>query len=699
MRKFIALVTALTIFASVATVWPSYGAVPSLDRIRVAIFLQLPGKYQLNTAAATLSAASGLAIGLREPSGLLPLSVAASEEAVRFALDDYKVKLLETADLNAAITALKRVQAAGGAGFMTSIPKSGKTIYQVTEGSYASAADAQAGLAKWTKDTALTGLLGSFKPSLAGPHRLESPPYATLEEAQQTVRAFGEAGIEAYAAIKLPQREGQGVAYTAQVGASSDEAGLALLKAAASKVPAGSALTTLNASEPYLLIRDDHTVTQSRTAGKQYSLPLGGTAKVWVAAAGAEGIKLVERYNRTYRGSFELTAFNKKLAVVNELPFEQYLYSVVGAEMPASWPAEALKSQAVAARSYALHKGFGFQIAHVVDTTLSQAYGGIGSEKPATIAAVDATAGEVVMHNGQVVEALFSSNAGGVTADPAEIWGTSIPYLGSVPSPDQISEKGLYAWYRVVLPDSRIGYIREDLLVPAGQNSATGNEIMLVKGMGVAVRPVPLIQSDVEPVARVDDGTRVVVLEKAVQNNDMSWVAGPFTPEALAASIKGKPTTPISEPIRTVEVGMKGVSGRVTEVLVNGAKLAVRTPDTLRSALGGLKSTRFDIDETGRLAVLGVGGTVREKPADSAPVYAVGADGKAKELNAPSYFVLNGNGDIRAATPEPAFRIMGTGYGHGVGLSQWGARALADQGYDYQSILQYYYKNVTVEKE
>jgi stage II sporulation protein D len=699
MRRLVALVTALTIFASIATVWPSYGAVPALDRIRVAIFLQLPGKYQLNTAGATLSAASGLDIGLREPSGITRLLTASPGESARFTLDDYKVKLLETADLNAALAAFKRLQTASGAGFITSLTKSGKLVYQVTEGSYATAADAKAALDKWSKDTALAGLLGSSKPSIAGPHRLETPPYATLEEAQQAALAFGEAGIDAFAAIKPPVSEGQAVTYTAQVGASADEAGLALLKAAASKVPAGSALTALRTSEPYLLIRDDHSLSQSKTAGKQYSLPMTGSAKVWVSAVGDEGIKLAERYNRTYRGSFELTGFNKKLAVVNELPFEHYLYAVVGAEMPASWPAEALKAQAVAARSYALYQGFGFQIAHVVDSTLSQAYGGIGSEKPATIAAVDATAGEVVLHEGRVVEALFSSSAGGASANPSEIWGTSVPYLGSVPSPDQLSEKGLYAWYRVVLPDSRVGYIREDLLVPAGQKSVTGNEIMLVKGDGVAVRPIPLIQSEVEPVARANDNTRVVVLEKTVQSNEMSWVRGPFSPETLAASIKGKPTTPISEPVRTVEVGIRGESGRVTELLVNGSKLTVRSPDSLRSALGGLPSTRFDIDETGRLSVLSTGGLVREKPADSAPVYAVGADGQSRKLDAPAYFVLNGNGDIRAATPEPAFRFTGTGYGHGVGLSQWGARGLAEQGYDYQSILQYYYKNVTVEKE
>jgi len=60
---------------------------------------------------------------------------------------------------------------------------------------------------------------------------------------------------------------------------------------------------------------------------------------------------------------------------------------------------------------------------------------------------------------------------------------------------------------------------------------------------------------------------------------------------------------------------------------------------------------------------------------------------------------MDGSGQLRAATSEPRFVISGQGNGHGVGMSQWGARGLAEQGYDYQYILQYYYKNVSIEKD
>ncbi|WP_036725677.1 SpoIID/LytB domain-containing protein, partial [Paenibacillus forsythiae] len=130
----------------------------------------------------------------------------------------------------------------------------------------------------------------------------------------------------------------------------------------------------------------------SETQVPHYAVSGGGK---FMAAGSSSGIQLAERSKRTYRGSLELGGSNGSLSVINELPLEQYLYSVVGGEVSSSWPAEALKAQAVAARSYALAQGARFDIANVVDTTLSQVYNGIGTEAASVTSAVDATAGEV----------------------------------------------------------------------------------------------------------------------------------------------------------------------------------------------------------------------------------------------------------------------------------------------------------------
>jgi stage II sporulation protein D len=137
---------------------------------------------------------------------------------------------------------------------------------------------------------------------------------------------------------------------------------------------------------------------------------------------------------RPYRGQLHVSVVAGKLRALNVVGLEQYLYGVVPAEVPYSWPAEALKAQAVAARSYALShlQGGTFDL---YDDTRSQVYLGIPHEKPSTNAAVDATAGQVVLHAGRVAKTFFFSTSGGRTMSSADAWGTAVPYLISVPDP------------------------------------------------------------------------------------------------------------------------------------------------------------------------------------------------------------------------------------------------------------------------
>lgn len=136
-----------------------------------------------------------------------------------------------------------------------------------------------------------------------------------------------------------------------------------------------------------------------------------------------------------YRGRLEIVAQGGFLRVVNPVPLEGYLQGVVPGEVPSSWPAEALKAQAVAARSYALAnlvKGKPFDLYADVR---SQVYGGVASEKPTTTRAVVETAGEVVLYAGKVATTFYFSTSGGRTASAADVFGQSIPYLVSKPDP------------------------------------------------------------------------------------------------------------------------------------------------------------------------------------------------------------------------------------------------------------------------
>ena len=140
-----------------------------------------------------------------------------------------------------------------------------------------------------------------------------------------------------------------------------------------------------------------------------------------------------------YRGSIQVDVNAGKLRAINMVGLEQYLYGVVPSEMPYTWHPEALKAQAIAARSYALatRRTGAFDL---YPDTRSQVYLGIEHEKPSTNAAVNATAGQVVLYDGEVAKTYFFSSSGGRTASADDVWGEPVPYLVSVPDPyDSIS--------------------------------------------------------------------------------------------------------------------------------------------------------------------------------------------------------------------------------------------------------------------
>jgi stage II sporulation protein D len=145
---------------------------------------------------------------------------------------------------------------------------------------------------------------------------------------------------------------------------------------------------------------------------------------------------------RPYRGSLQVDVVDGKLRAINVVALEQYLYGVVPSEMPSGWAPEALKAQAVVARSYALATRNVAAPFDLYPDTRSQVYLGLSHERSSTNAAVDATAGQVLLFNGQVAHTFFFSTSGGRTANAGDVWtsGSQPPYLVSVPDPyDTIS--------------------------------------------------------------------------------------------------------------------------------------------------------------------------------------------------------------------------------------------------------------------
>lgn len=697
--RFLLLVLLLTVIVSGSTRLIVHAAVDIPNNIRVALFVNLgSGKYQSLTSTATLTSAGGMNLVWRDPAWSLPVGSISGGQAVRFTVDGYRALVVETTDLNAAIVVLKKLQASSSSAFITKLMKSGRTVYQVTEGVYSSAGGAASAVTKWTNAGAASGIHSLTAARAVGPWAVEAGLYASYAEAAGAAELLGRSGLEAYVALK-PQ-DGA-LSYVVRVGQEIDEASLGGIQQAVSA--AGGVNTRIPVvGEPYAIIRED--MTYNGSANKPislYVLPVGSGSVLRANPQDSSGIQVIERSKRTYRGSMEISTLNNSLAVVNDVDFEQYLYSVVGAEVGASWPIEAQKAQAVAARSYAVASGLGYQIAHVVDTTNSQAYYGIGYENANSTNGVNQTVGQVLTSGGKVISAVFSSNAGGITADnKQEIWGGDNTYLASsVPSPDTGPLKGKLEWVYVSIPSGQAGYIRSDLVVDSGQLHSTGAKLLRVTSEGTAVRSRPQVVSSVVPTAKLGSGTLVIQLDRVEEYTEYSWVEAPMTPEQLLASINKRAKTPIAGPLNTLEVTKRGPSGRVIEVKANGVIVNVGASDNLRGALNGLRSTLFSIEETGRYTVLNGDGENRDVPEQSGGLQVIGGDGVTRSMPDENIYVLDGKGNLRAGTASPEFVIAGKGYGHGLGMSQWGARGLAEQGYDYQSILKYYYKNVTIEED
>ncbi|CAI6079256.1 hypothetical protein PAECIP112173_02635 [Paenibacillus sp. JJ-100] len=664
---------------------PAYAANENGPLIRVAMFANLGSTYKSTTPLITLESAGswGLEVGGTD--------VALPSGQARFSADGFRVKVLETADFKTAAAAAKLLQATADKPLLYTVSFNGKTLYQLYTGNYGTAALAGQAVTRVQK-TAAAQLAGQV-PAVVGSERLATGTYGSLQEAEAAQANLLTAGFTAYPVLQL---NGSGQGYTVWVGEAATAAESSTLKQLIEEKVTGISLSPVGDSAG-LIIREDAGLSMDTPKTAPHYMIAGKDAKVMIHGS-SNGIKVVERSQRTYRGDMEVSIVNGDLALVNVVPLEQYLYSVVGAEVYSSWPAEALKVQAVAARSYALQQGERFKIANVVDTTLSQAYNGISSENDKVSSAVDATAGEVIKSNGKIIEAVFSSNAGGQTAHPSEVWNGGAGIFTNVDSRgDMSAQAGLHTWYHVLMSSGVSGYIREDNVKELTTKTAAGLSKATVTAQNTNVRPIPLIQSNVEPVAKINPGTEVVVMAKVAQSNDYAWVRGPFTSAQLVKTLQGKTTSAVPSSISTLEVTKRGPSGRALEVTANGQPLTVKYGDTYRSALGGLPSTLFDIAGTGSYTVLGADGKKVSKTGSQGASVLSASGQSTSSSNA--LVVMSGDRQARAVTQGQNFMFLGQGNGHGLGLSQWGAKGMADEGYDYQAILKHYYQNATIVKE
>jgi len=239
---------------------------------------------------------------------------------------------------------------------------------------------------------------------------------------------------------------GQGIPHDIRIGLRVKQREVRLVGLAPVRVEApGSTPLTLPAGQTLVIQPANGGISLKDSAGTELLAATTPLRVVPVISTDATVTPLIQllgptrhydgKPDRPYRGAMELLLGADGLAVVNVVAVEDYLKGVVSSEMRCSYPLEALKAQAVAARTYALKNvgRFADQGFDLDDTARSQVYGGYFSEDPRTTQAVTETAGKVLTYDNQLISAVYSSTCGGYTESAEEAWGRKVPYLTSVP--------------------------------------------------------------------------------------------------------------------------------------------------------------------------------------------------------------------------------------------------------------------------
>ena len=337
-----------------------------------------------------------------------------------------------------------------------------------------------------------------------------------------------------------------------------------------------------------------------------------------------------------YYGGFQYTRMDGgNLTVVNVLSMDDYICGVVPYEMSPGWPLEALKAQAVSARTFAAsrcgyHAGYGFDLCN---TTCCQAYLGVNVAASDCEEAVRDTGGVYITYDGELTQTFYHSCDGGATESSENVFYEAIPYLRGVEDPYEGRVTTGYEHWEYVYTAEEITWILRN----KGYNC----------GRIVSITPAYTEMGNILSLKFNDD-------------NGVSWTFS----RSRAGTILNSQT--YGRTIRSQRFTVTDAdAGGETVLCVNDASGVLQDTEELWAVDGSGHVRR--IEDPGSITVLTASGT---------ETVTAGASG----------------GTVKA----DRYRISGSGWGHNVGMSQYGAKAMAELGFTYDEILKFYYTGVDV---
>ena len=400
------------------------------------------------------------------------------------------------------------------------------------------------------------------------------------------------------------------------------------------------------------------------------------------------GTGLMRFNNRKYRGHFLITGHG----LLNVLDIEQYLRGVLPAEVGASWPMEALRAQAIISRTFAVRQSFarakrGYD---VTDTVSDQVYRGAGVEAGATNQAVASTEREILTYGSDLAFTPFHSDSGGHTANNADVWGKNLPYLTGVPEP--VTYASPNASWTARVPRSRIesavggiGHISE-VRVSEVDKGGRAVKVTLVGARGTKTLKASQF--------------RTALGSNLIKSTMLTPTGGAFTAAPTA------PLPPVAPPVRPTQPTRPGKNApakptppvptsRDPMTLEQEKRLAQLTAEGVFTT-SELVDMLSNPDKKKGYLYIGLQRTGGRMPTQ--PANPVKPTPKTAPTPAPASYRGPATGGFTVAREGDTFIFYGRGWGHGVGLSQWGCQTLAKNGWTAERILMHYYPGTAVKR-
>ena len=382
----------------------------------------------------------------------------------------------------------------------------------------------------------------------------------------------------------------------------------------------------------FTLKKQNNETTLSFDKNKQKIYELKNKEKLVVSSSDSRGIWVDQK---RYAGKLKIFIHDNDILVVNVLGIENYLSSVVGSEMPAKWPLEALKAQAIASRTYAL-KQKGNPLYDIDSTNKNQVYIGLEAGTYKTKRAVNSTRSLVLTYKNKLINSLFHSSSAGMTENSQDVWKNKYPYLSSVKDFDKNNPK--LRWNKKFSKSQlqklfpRIGGIKKIEIL----NVTSTGRVKNVKIHG---------DFGTDQISGVDIRKRMnlkstLVRFKFIEDNETK--SSDEIPELLSTNSSGNES--------------------LTHI--------VRVGDTLI-----VIADQYDV-------------SVEE-------IVALNKIKNSSIINIGQRLLVPRN-SLNSSSSEKILVVSGYGSGHGVGMSQWGAKYMANKGQKANAILKHFYKGVEI---